>query len=375
MIKIAYIIDTIATPSAGTEKQLLMLMNEIDRSKFRPYLICLRNSTWLEENRHLFDVHVLDVGSLLSMSALKGLLKLKKLHQNESFDIVQTFFKDGNMFGTLAAKFCGIKSVISSRRNLGGGYWHDRKWIFILRQLRKITSLYISNSNCVADYTIETEKVDRDKIITIFNGLYLDTFNKIPNESKNNIREQLEVKEADILIGLIANWRPVKNTPLFLQVAFRLSQKYSHLKFIVLGSPPTDEELQKTLDEYNISSYINFLGVKSDILPYLASMDIGVLCSRAESLSNSIIEYTASGLPAVVSQVGGNVEAIGDGTCGLSFEDNNLEDFYDKLEILIKDDNLRNTLGKSGKEFALMNFDYKVIVKKYEDMYKKLCEE
>ena len=56
-------------------------------------------------------------------------------------------------------------------------------------------------------------------------------------------------------------------------------------------------------------------------------MDIGVLCSKAESLSNAIIEYSASGLPCVVSRAGGNAEAIGYGKSGLMFENNNVEDF------------------------------------------------
>ena len=50
-IKIAFIIDTIETPSAGTEKQLLYLLNGLDRTKFKPYLVCFNESDWLLENK------------------------------------------------------------------------------------------------------------------------------------------------------------------------------------------------------------------------------------------------------------------------------------------------------------------------------------
>ena len=102
MIKITYIIDTIATIGAGTENQLLMLMNEIDKTKFKPHLICLRDSEWLQNNNLPFDVHILNVGSLLSFSFIRGILKFKKIHMKEKFDIVQTYFVDGNIFGRSA---------------------------------------------------------------------------------------------------------------------------------------------------------------------------------------------------------------------------------------------------------------------------------
>ena len=65
-INIAFVIDTIETPAAGTEKQLLWLLSELDRSRFKPYLICLRQSKWLRGRNLPCDVIFLGLNRIAS---------------------------------------------------------------------------------------------------------------------------------------------------------------------------------------------------------------------------------------------------------------------------------------------------------------------
>ena len=369
---IGFIIDTIKTPSAGTEKQLLMLLENLDRTIFTPHLICLKSSEWLKQSTLPYPVHILEMPSLRFSEFRNGYRSFKQYCQKNNIELIQTYFRDGNIFGTIASHYAKIKYLISSRRNHGGGHWHNWKWLFILKQLRRWTTLYISNSENVAEYTIRAEKVSPDKIITIMNSIKFDRFQKISPELRTEIRNELKLNEDELLIGLVANWREVKNIPLFLQVADKLKKKYASTKFIVIGVPPSETELNNTLNKYNIKNHISFIGPKPDIIPYLSAFDIGILCSKAEGLSNSIIEYMAAGIPSVVSRVGGNPEAIGQNAGGLVFESDSIEDFYEKLEIMITDSKLRAQLGLSAKKFANENFEYRNIVKKYEDVFTKL---
>ena len=75
-IKIAYIIDSLVTSGAGTEKQLLLLLNGLDRDRFAPHLFCLRDSEWLKSQSFDFPVEIIDVGSLLRPGVL---LKARRL--------------------------------------------------------------------------------------------------------------------------------------------------------------------------------------------------------------------------------------------------------------------------------------------------------
>ena len=111
-------------------------------------------------------------------------------------------------------------------------------------------------------------------------------------------------------------------------------------------------------------------GQVTDVLPLLAAMDIGVLCSKGESLSNAIIEYMVASLPCVVSDVGGNREAIG-GEHGLVFPGDDVDGMVEQLERLIENPELRNQLGRSGERYARETYEYSVVVGQHEELYNR----
>ncbi len=370
MINIAYVIDTIETPNAGTEKQLHMLIENLDRKRFTPHLVLLRNSTWLEKHKLPFPVCIINLPSFEPAHLVKAFITFRRYCKKNEIGIVQTFFVDANIFGTLAAYFSRVNVIISSRRNYGLGYWHNRYWLIILRALRHITCCYISNSRITADYTGMSENVSRDKIHVIYNGLCLDRFQQITYEDRESYRSSLGIKPNEILIGATSNLRPIKNLPLFIKAAAMTHKKYPHARFVIVGGGPEEANLRKMISYYSLKNVFALAGQQDDVLPFVLSMDIGVLCSKSESLSNSVIEYMAAGLPCVVSEVGGNSEAIGY-EYGFSFKSGDEKDFFAKLEPLIVDEQLRLNIGQAAKAYAFSNYDHNGIVKQYQEIYYK----
>jgi len=179
MIRIAFVIDTIETSSAGTEQQLLLLLNNLDRSRFEPHLICLRDSGWLQANELPFPVEIFGLHSLRSFSALTALRRFRRYCRDKRIDIVQSFFVDANLFGTVAARLSGVPVIVSSRRNFGRDYWHTPLWLFVLRRLSSLTTFYISNSRLTADYSVKVEKIRPQNIHVVYNGLDLTQFEAI----------------------------------------------------------------------------------------------------------------------------------------------------------------------------------------------------
>ena len=368
IINIAYIIDTIETPNAGTEKQLLMLIENLDRRRFSPHLICIKGSEWLRKWEPSCPVLILELESFKSLKIFRAFIAFKRYCHKYNISIVQTFFRDGNIFGSLAAYFSGINTILSSRRNYGYGYWHNTYNIRMLRALRFITASYIANSKTTADYTIATEKVRKEKVHVIYNGLDLEKVKRIPLNTRESVRGALGIKPDEILIGITANLRPVKNLPLFVRVAEITHKRYPNTRFLVVGEGPEREKLEEMVARYNLNGRVIFAGQQDEILPFISAMDIGVLCSRSESLSNSITEYMAVGLPCVVSDVGGNLEAIGNRR-ECTFKNDDDQDFVAKLEVLITDKTLRRTIGEAAKGYAVANYDHRSVIRKYQKLY------
>jgi len=101
MIKIAYIIDTIESPSAGAEQQLLMLLNNLDRQRFAPYLICLNDSPWLKSQSFDFPVFIFNYQKLLSTRFMNFSRQFNWLYKIKKFDVVPIFVVEGNTQNSL----------------------------------------------------------------------------------------------------------------------------------------------------------------------------------------------------------------------------------------------------------------------------------
>lgn len=373
MINIAFVIDTIATPSAGTEKQLLMLLNEIDKSKFKPYLICLRNSDWLQNNNLPYEVHILNVGSLFSLSPLIGMLKFKNIINTEKIDIVQTFFKEGNIFGTIAAKFGGCKIIISSRRNIG--YWHNKGHIRLLRFLRKWTTSYLCNSEAAKDMTIKIELAEPDRFHIIYNGLYLDKFKTIDQIKRENQRTIWNIKQNEILIGAVANLRAVKNIDFLIETASKLMNEFTNLKFEIIGEGQMKKALQQKIDELNLTDIIHLAGRFDDITGPLFAFDIAVMPSLSESFSNSLIEYMAAKLPIAASDAGGNIEAITHKETGLLYSNNDKNGLYNCLRELILNRPKFVDMADRAQKAAFAKYDVNEMITNHQRYYLDLFGE
>ena len=370
MIKIAYVIDTIVSPTAGTEKQLLMLLRELDRDEFEPTLICLRNSSWMKQQTFPFRVEIINLRSLLSPFFMKAIWRFRRLHRRHKFDIVQTFFVDANMFGTIAARLAGIRRIISSRRNIG--YWHTPLHRLILRILKGWTPYYLANSHSGAETAIKVEGINPYDITVIYNGLDLEAFADIREETGQAQRRTWGVDGSDILIGLVANLRPVKNVESLIDAAAILVSEFQTLRFVVVGEGPLRKPLQERIDKLGIGERFHLVGAHTDIVRCLAALDIAVLCSKSESFSNSLVEYMAAGLPIVASDVGGNSEALKHQESGLLYSPGDQLGLLHELRNLLQDRANARQLGAVARETAISRFGKGTCIKSYEKYYRQL---
>ncbi|MFH1373865.1 MAG: glycosyltransferase [bacterium] len=372
MIRIGYVIDTIETPSAGTESQLLMLLDGLDRSRFRPYLICLRNSEWLRDRRFEFPSVVYDLKGNLSLSFLIHLRRFRRLIRDEKIDIVQTFFVDGNWFGTIGAHLAKCPVIISSRRNMGD--WHSQLKVSLLRFLKKWTTGYLANSEAAAQKTVTAEGVSRDQITVIHNGLNQNRYRSLTDDVRRQQRLEWRVAEDEILIGTVANLRPVKNVASLIRSAATLCRQLPSLKFVVVGDGGDRPQLQDLIDSLSLSDRFHLVGRSTDIPTCLAAFDVAVMCSSFESFSNALIEYMAAGLPIVASDVGGNSEAISHEKNGLLYAVEDKQGLTAGLNRLLTDKELSVRLGQAAKESAATGFRVEACINAHQQFYTDLVK-
>lgn len=369
MIKIAFVIDTIESPTGGAERQLLLLIKSLNRTQFEPYLCVLRTSRWLENNFSECKLVNIDIFSFKDIKSFYRILVFSRFLKKEKINIVQTFFKDGNIIGVIAGKLGGVKSIISTRRNQG--YWHKKEDFFTLKILNNYVKIFLANSQSTASWVEKAEGVKKKNVVVIYNALKCEDFYRGKEEQRVALREQLGFSKNAILIGLVANLRPVKSIDLLIKAASLVVQSCPQSGFVIVGEGPERTELERLCSSFRLTDSVCFLGKRLDIPDVLSCLDIGVLTSISESFSNAIIEYMAAGLAVVCSDVGGAREAVEDGVNGFLVEPGSYHQIAEKIISLIEND-LFVAMGKEGKEKAIRMFSCEEIIAQHHRFYQQI---
>jgi len=369
MKKICFVIDTIDSPTAGTEKQVLLLINNLDRTKFKPYLGVLRSSPWLRDNLSSCVLYEIGFSSFKTWSAWKAVFNFSAFLRAEGIDIVQTYFRDGSIVGIIAARLAGVKVRIGSRRNQG--FWMNRVELLVQKILNQATTLFIANCDNTKRWAENTEGLDPRRIVVIYNGIELEKFKIATVKQRQAFRRQLGFDDDVILVGTVANLRPVKSVDVFIKAAKLLLANIPQARFIVVGEGSERNNLENLCRDSGLDSSIRFLGKRLDVPEILSCLDIGVLSSISESFSNAILEYMAAGLAVVCTDVGGAREAIDDGINGFVVNSGDYKKMAERL-ITIIDRDLFFEMGQQGRLKVERLFSHKQVVYTYHQLYEKL---
>jgi len=367
MIKIAFVINTIYSPTGGTEKQLLLLIKHLDRRRFAPVLCVVHSSPLLEQEFDLCPLYTIGVHSYKNPSFLMAFWRFVRFLETKKFDIVQTLFQDGMRIGIPAARLAGVRTIIAVRRNQG--YWMKTFDLTVTKILNRWVDLIIANSHNTRQWAAKTEGFPVDRIGVIHNGIDLDSFQLIPPGTRAEYRTLLGIPENAPAVGIVANLRPVKSLDVFICAASLVKLAFPTAHFIVVGEGDLEEDLKQQAKDLNLDDSVHFLGRRTDIAQILATLDVGVLTSSSESFSNTIVEYLAMGLPVVCTDVGGAREAVVDNVNGFVVPIGDSQLMAERIGMILNNNEIKVTMGRLNKIKAEEYYQISGMVAKHESIY------
>jgi glycosyltransferase involved in cell wall biosynthesis len=372
-IRIAFLIDTISTDTAGTQKQLLEVIRRLDRSEFEPQLICLWESPWMAENALPCACTVLDYHGFIKMSFPGVVRRLSSLMAHEHIDIVQTFFEDSIFVAWIAALLARQRPLLlSSRRDIGLGL-DNQPWYHSLfgRALPFVNRGFVgivANSEHVRQYVSRRERTPLEKIKVHYNGVaFPDPQAYVPRPSS------LAPHPHDVWIGIAASLTPVKRHDLLVRSFARLrpNAETRTPRLLLLGEGPQRARLEDLARTCGVADRVHFEGATREVGAYLRYIDIGVLCSDREGLSNAILEYMSYSLPVVATDVGGNSELVSADN-GIIVARNDVDALSNALQTLVDDAVLRAKLGTAARDKAMRLFSWEKSMSDIETYYRRL---
>ena len=366
-INISFVIDSIQIPTAGTEKQLLLLLKSLDRSKYNSSLVCLFQSEWMREHFDICPVHEIGTKSPLSPCSWPKVFKLARHFTLNGIQIVHTFFRDASIAGIIAARIAHVPIVVSSRRNRG--YWLNRFEIAVLRCLNRRVSAVIANSVDIKEFTHRVEGYPLEKINVIYNGIDTEFFKAASPESSRAAAERLGIPSGAPVAASIANLRPIKGIDVLIRALPTVTRIHPEFTLLIGGEGSEAGKLQNLVKELNLARNVRFLGSVKDVRSVLQLCDLGILSSHSESLSNSIVEYMAMGLPVVATDVGGTREMIKHGENGFLVPAGDSEALAQATLRVLRDRELMAKVGAENRKKAERMFGKERCIREHEELY------
>ena len=358
---ISDLFDTIG----GAERNLLQLINNISKVKYKPILCCLKAGKLAKDVSYCgYQVINLDLNRVYSYKAIKSIFGLINFIRNEKIKLIITYHESSDILGIVLSKLSSIP-VISSKRDMG----YNLKFHHVL--FYKIASRYyngiITVSNILNKHINKNYFVPKYKIETIYNGVTYDNF-KI-NFNKSDILKAISLKPDDLVVGCIAGIRKIKGIKHFIKAAAIVHNEVKEARFLIVGADAgepgyTKSDLIELADKLGVKNEIFFLGERSDIPEILSIIDISVLSSLSEGFSNTIIESMAAGKPVVATAVGGNPEAVKHRETGFLVPAEDPETLANSLIYLLKNKAIRDNMSIAAQRRVRDYFSIERMIKK-----------
>ncbi len=345
----------------GTERQMTEIAKHLDRSQFSPYVGCFHSDGMRGDELEAAGIPVvrLPVKSLVSPGAFSGAREMGQFLRRNRIRIVHAFDVPMNIFGVPVARFFGTPVVIASQRAYRELVAPAARQF--LRLCDRLATATVVNCRAIERHLVDDYGVSSRKIQLCYNGLDTATF--YPRERRAG---------GAVVIGGVYALRPEKNIETLLDAFALVSARRPAVQLLIIGSGAMEISLKERASTLRIGRNVRFEPASADVAARMNEIDIFVLPSVSEALSNSLMEAMACGCAVTASHVGGNPELVREGETGLLFEPRDAVGLARNLDLLVDQEDLRHRLASAGAEFIRDNFSVEVSARRMGEIYTSL---
>ena len=302
----------------GTETQFMTLARSLD-DRFDVRFACLRRwGPFVDElSERGIPLDEYPVTTFRSVTALRQQARFARDVRRQEIDIVHTYSFYGNVFAVPPGRLAAPVVVASVRDR---GLYLSPMQLRVQRYVCRLADRVLVNAEAVKQWLV-SDGFPAARITVIPNGVDLRRFSTTQNPAE--LRRSLGLPEHAPLVAVVSRLHRLKGIEDFLDAARTVAAKHPSVYFLVVGQPsPVDnhaylEELMARAQQLGIGERVIFTGLRSDVPALLSAVNVSVMPSLNEALSNVLLESMAAGAPVVATDVGGTTEALRDGANGL----------------------------------------------------------
>jgi L-malate glycosyltransferase len=364
-IKVLQIIKSLGR--GGAEKLLTETLSLHDQEKFEfhyIYFLPWKDQLVAELKANGGRVTCLPANNNIQLVMQVG--RVVKYIRENKIDLIHAHLPWAGIVSRRAGRNANIP-VIYTEHNKQERYHFATRWMNLL------TMNWLSGIVAVSDDVADSIRKHKPKLSAplhvILNGVDTMKFNS--PDVQCDIRQQLNIDPAAIVVGTIAVFRFQKRLEVWLKCAADFHKKFPQARFIIVGDGPLKSQILKHTSDLGLDDVVYFAGLQTEVRPWLKAMDVYFMSSVFEGLPIALLEAMAMQLPVVTTNAGGIKQVIREGVEGLMCDVQNTEQLTPLLEKMAGDARLRAECGARARDRVISAFSLKTMVRSLEDLYEK----
>ena len=302
----------------------------------------------------------------------KAYRQLCALMEREQYDLVHCNTPVGGLLGRLAAKKCGIKKVIYQAH--GFHFYRGApklNWLLyypVERWLARWTDVLITINQ--EDFALARRFKLRGEGKTYYvRGVGIDLAQWNVQVDRDKVRREVGLNQDQMM--LISMGDLIRRKDYETAIRAIAAAHDQRLQYYICGKGPMEEKLRALCENLQVTDQVHFLGYRQDIKELLQAADLFLFTSRQEGLARSLMEAMDSGLPAVCTQIRGNVDLIEDGVGGYLVPVGDSKAFAEKITILAADREKAQQMGRANRE-KIKRYSLETVEAELQSIYEML---
>ena len=278
-------------------------------------------------------------------------------------DVVHTHGKGPGLYGRVMARWMQVPAIhtFHGLHHADYGPLTRRLYLALERRLSRWSRFVISVSRSGHLEGLGLRLFRPEQGIVIVNGVDVEENERLLLESPMR-RESLELTAADLVIGSVSRFDPVKRIELLVDALRRLKDQFPRLVLVLVGGGGELEPIRRLVAESGLSDRVIFTGFVENPVRVQAALDLYVAASRKEGLPLAMLEAMTAGLAVVATDVPGHRDVVASGETGVLVPPEDPAALAEAVAALLSDPARRKGLGQAGRERVRHEFGIRAMV-------------
>ncbi len=369
----------------GMETLVSRIYSGLDKNKFELYVCSLTSASEnsIVNSFRKSDVNFNSLGFINKDIGITGIFrniieycKLVFFIRSNKFDVVNAH----DFFSAAVTRFALISDILLFYRpkltyvtlhNIF--FWLKPMHHFINRLLSIVTDKIICVSESVKSYSIENDKIKKEKYRVLYNAINeADFYSDVSLRAAK--RNELGINENDFLIGNVGTFSIRKGQIYLLKAFHKIKGEFPNAKLLIVGGSRSHEyDIEREIISYikknELESSVILLETVKDINNLYNALDLFVMPSISEGFSLAALECMLTEKLCLFSDIGPFKELVNDSFDGFLFKNKDIDSLYEKLKFLIVNKDILQNIGQKARKSVLNRFNYEKMIKNYSDLY------